>query len=348
MPLSDPFKKSPRKEPAGDEPFGSSELQKKRHGAALEFLNVLQRNFLSPDGKGHAGTVLSAAAWLAGTSLYRSLNDKGDPAPGTVMLSNEVNKAWPQLMNLFMYYCQRNGITLKPDQLVLQTPDEHKPQIEIRQIQEKLQDQYNAIMKKHDLDYLDGARAGVIICSIIFHYHCTRARDIDPEVAAGIVSMGILEGAKTAPPPVKPESSSMPASNYSAQNNQLAELLKSIAQNSTDGSGARLVLGEGLTPMQEALRDGGRYILVHPEVSNQLKQNNIDPFLVYEAALRMEIASRIPRIDFVGVNVNELLQSWNGKPEEQAPIPVRQALWLQRNANQFGYEKSGNSWTLKP
>jgi hypothetical protein len=344
MPLSDLFKKSPRKEPAGDDPFGSSELQKKRHDAALEFLNILQRNFLSPDGKGHAGTVLSAAAWLAGTSLYRSLNYKGDPAPGTVMLSNEVNKVWPQLMNLFMYYCQRNGIALQPDQLVLQIPDEHKPQIEIRQIQEKLQDQYNAIMKKHDLDYLDGARAGVIICSIIFHYHCTRARDIDPEVAAGIVSMGILEGAKTAPPPLKPESSSTSAS----QNNQPADLLKSIAQNSTDGSGARLVLGEGMTPMQEALHNGGRYILVHPEVSNQLKQNNIDPFLVYEAALYTEIASSIPRIDFAGVNVDELLQSWSGKPEEQAPIHVRQALWLQRNANQFGYEKSGNSWTLKP
>jgi len=162
------------------------------------------------------------------------------------------------------------------------------------------------------------------------------------------VSMGILEGAKTAPPPLKPESSSTPASNNSAQNNQLAELLKRIAQNSTDGSGARLVLGEGMTPMQEALRNGGRYILVHPEVSNQLKQNNIDPFLVYEAAMRMEIASRIPRIDFVGVNVDELLLNSSGKPEEQAPIPVRQALWLQRNANQFGYEKSGNSWTLKP
>ena len=344
MPLSDLFKKSSGKEPAGDDPFGSPELQKKRHDAALEFLNILQRNFLSPDGKGHAGTVLSAAAWLAGTSLYRSLNYKGDPAPGTVMLSNEVNKAWPQLMNLFIYYCQRNGITLQPDQLVLQTPDEHKPQIEIRKIQEKLQDQYNAIMKKHDLDYLDGARAGVIICSIILQYHCTRARDIAPEVAAGIVSMGILEGAKTAPPPLKPESSSTPAS----QNNQPADLLKSIAQNSTDGSGARLVLGEGMTPMQEALHNGGRYILVHPEVSNQLKQNNIDPFLVYEAALCMEIASRIPRIDFIGVDVDELSRTWSGKSEEQAPIHIRQALWLQRNANQFGYEKSGNSWTLKP
>lgn len=343
MPLSDLFKKSTRKEPAGDDPFGSPELQKKRHDAALEFLNILQRNFLSPDGKGHAGTVLSAAAWLAGTSLYRSLNYKGDPAPGTVMLSDEVNKAWPQLMNLFIYYCHRNGITLQPDRLVLQTPAEHKPQIEIRQIQEKLQDRYNAIMKKHDLDYLDGARAGVIICSIIFQYHCTRARDIDPGVAAGIVSMGILEAAKIVPPSLKPESSSTPAS----QNNQLADLLKSIAQNSTDGSGARLVLGEGMTPMQEALHNGGRYILVHPEVSNQLKQNNIDPFLVYEAALRMEIASRIPRIEFIGVNVDELFRTWSGKSEEQAPIHIRQALWLQRNANQFGYEKSGNSWELK-
>ncbi|RPJ25165.1 MAG: hypothetical protein EHM33_15485 [Chloroflexi bacterium] len=347
MSLFNLFKKSPKREPARDDPFGSPELQKRRHAAAMEFLSILQANFFSPDGKVHAGTALAAAAWLAGTSLYRSLNYKHEPAPGTVVLSKEVNEEGSKLLNLFMYYCQRNGIALKPDQLVLKTPDEHRPQMEILQVQEKFQDQYNAIMKKHGLDYLDGAKAGIIVCSIIFQYQCTRARDIDPTIAAGIVSMGIVTGAKTTPPPLKSESSATPVSGDQGQNNQFADILRSIAQNSIDGSGARLVLGEGMTPMQEALSQGGKYILVHPEVVNQLKQNNIDPFLVYEAAMRIEITSKIPQIDFIGANVDELLQAWSGKPEEQAPIHVRQALWLQKNAGGLGYEKSGNSWKLK-
>ncbi|MGB8983501.1 MAG: hypothetical protein WCC12_16655, partial [Anaerolineales bacterium] len=170
---------------------------------------------------------------------------------------------------------------------------------------------------------------------------------IDPYVATGIIAMGVVEGAKTAPPPLRQESPAAVASGGDVQNNQFAGIVKSIAQNSIDGQGSRLVLGEGMAPMQESLRSGGRYILVHPEVVNQLKQNNIDPFLVYEAAMQMETASKIPQIEFVGANVDTLLQTWTGKPEDQAPIHVRQVLWLQRNASRLGYEKSGNSWKLK-
>src|SRR5688572_22396317 len=129
MLLSNLFKKSPKKAPVKDNPFGPPELQKRRYNAAMEFLRVIEVNFPPSNGKAHAGTILSAAAWLAGTSLYRSLNYKQDPAPGTVILSNEVNEQWPKLMDLFLYYCERNGIRLKPGQLALKTPDEHKSQM---------------------------------------------------------------------------------------------------------------------------------------------------------------------------------------------------------------------------
>ena len=76
----------------------------------MEFGGVLHANFLSADGKGHAGTILSAAAWLAGTSLYRSLGYKQNPAPGTIMLSNEVDEEWPILLNIFLLYCRQYEI----------------------------------------------------------------------------------------------------------------------------------------------------------------------------------------------------------------------------------------------
>jgi len=334
MPLSDLFKKSPKKEPAKDDPFGSPELQKKRYDAAMEFAGVIQENFLSSEGKAHAGTVLAVAAWLAGTSLYRSLNYKHNPAPGIVMLSNEVNEQWPKLMNLFMYYLERNGTHLRPDQLILNPADQDKPQMEILQVQEKFQDRYNEIMKKHDLDYLDGARAGMIVCSIIFQYHCTRVKDIDPSAAAGIVSMGIVTGAKTSPPPLKP---------YGMKSDDPIAVDKAKPYKQ---SVSRLVLGEHDAAIQNALDNGGTFIDINPEVLRTLQQNNIDPYLVYEKAMLLQIEAKIPKIDFVHVNVDELFDEWNLKSPTDAPIHIRLMLWLKNNAKTYGYEQSENSWVL--
>ena len=188
---------------AKDDSLFAPEAQKKRYEAAMEFAGVLQQRFLSPDGQTHAGTVLSTAARLAGTSLYRSLNYQDKIDPGVVVLSNEVNEAWPQLLNLFAFYCKQNGIDVMSKPLVTEFPEKDKPRLEVSEVQQEFQDRYDEIMKKHGLDYLNGARAGMVVCSIIFQYHCTVAKDIDPYVATGIVAMGVVEGAKTAPPPLK-------------------------------------------------------------------------------------------------------------------------------------------------
>jgi hypothetical protein len=187
-----------------DDPFGSPEVQKKRYDAAQEFLRVLQDHLLSSGG--HAGTILSVAAWMAGTSLYRSMNYRHNPEPGHIMLSEEINDAWPGLINLFLYDCKRSGIELNPSRWVTNIPEEHQSHLDILHAQEKFQDTYNAIMRKHGLDYLDGARAGMILCSIVFQVHCIRAKDLDRNVAAGIISMGVVEGAKTVPMPLKNKS----------------------------------------------------------------------------------------------------------------------------------------------
>ena len=131
------------------------------------------------------------------------------------------------------------------------------------------------------------------------------------------------------------------------KNDQFSDLLKGIAQNSVDGNGNRLVLGEGMTPMSEALKNGGKYILVHPEVIKKLEENGIDGFLVYEAALKMELASNIPQIDFISGNATELIRKAQGKPARQVSIHIRQLLWLNDNAGSYGYRQDGNSWKLK-
>lgn len=187
MPLSDPLEKL-----------------KKARTAAIELIPILRTKLAARDGSIHAGTILSAAAWLTGTSLYRSFHFKDDLPAGTTIKSNEVNEEWESLMNLFeQLNFQKANIPV--GHLILSAladGDTHKPRVEMTYVQKDLQDQYNAVMKKHGFNYLDAARAGVVLCSVLFQYHSTTLKEIDAYVAAGIVAQRIIEAAKTVPPPL--------------------------------------------------------------------------------------------------------------------------------------------------
>jgi len=350
MPLFDFFKKSNKKQQEGTEQSEkdmllSPEMQKKRYDAAMDFINFFQEKTPLLHGRPHAPTVISAAARLAGTSLFRAINNK-NVNPGVVVLSDEVNQAYPQLLNLFAYYCKQNGIDVMAKPVVTEFSEQDKPLMELAQVQEAYQDEYNKIMKKHGLDYLEGARAGMIVSSIVFNYHCIKNKDIDPYVATGLVAQGVIEGAKSSPQPLNSKNGNESASKGKDEN-QVAGLLKTVASSSISGSGTRLIVGEGMTVMKEALTNRGKYLMVNPGVLSKLEEGNIDSFLVYETALRMELESKIAQIDFIGGNVDELAQEWSGKPQDQAPTYVRQLLWLNENAERYGYQRSGNGWNLK-
>ena len=287
----------------------------------MEFVNELQEKIPLVGGKPHAGTVLAIAARIAGTNLYRAMNYKHDVEPGTVVLSEEVNQAWPQLMNQFAFYCKQNGVDVMSKPPVTEFPQKDKPLMTVEQVQLEYQDQYDAIMKKHELDYLNAARAGMVVSSIVFQFHCTRAKDIDPHVGAGIVAMGVVEGAKTAPPPLgTPNTVALPKKNN-----------------------ARLVLGEDEVAAKEARENGGIFIQLPAAIMKTLQTGNM-AYAIYEKALVNQIEAKIPRIDFVEVNVDELFNEWKAKPENQIPIYIRLVIWLKKNASVHGYEQNGNSW----
>jgi hypothetical protein len=308
--------------PFMNEAMRSPELQKKRYEAALEFLTAFEERMPLVNGKPHAGTVLAVVARLGGTSLYRSLNSGKDVTPGVVVLSEEADRIWPQLMNLFASYCKQRGIDVTAKPMVTQFPEKDTPLLTVDQVLQEYQDQYYEVMKKHGLDYMNAARAGMIVCSIIFEYH-NKSKDIDPYVAAGIVAMGIVEGAKTAPPPL------------------------GAAPKSGMKKMSRLVLGEPEAAREEALATGAIYIELNPEVQKVLQQKQIDPYLVYEQGVRKQMEEKIVRIDFVKSDVDALFEAWRSKPQAQAPIHVRLIFWLKNNANTYGYEQIGNSWVLK-
>ena len=149
------------------------EKLKKGREAALEFLPILKAKLASPDGSLHAGTMLSTAAWLVGTSLHRSFEFKEENPPGTVIKSDEVNREWESLMVLLEEYnFQRRDIPV--GRLMLTA---------------------RAVMKKHGSDHLDRARTGIVLCSILIQQYNT-VRIIDPYAAAGIVAQRVLEAAR--------------------------------------------------------------------------------------------------------------------------------------------------------
>jgi hypothetical protein len=331
MPLSDLFKKSPKKKPtqsAETDDLLSPKMQKKRYDAAMEFVQLFQEKTPLVGGKPHAGTVLSIAARLAGTSLFRSIH-KEEYTPGTVILSEEANVAYPKLLNLFAFYCKQNGIDVMSKAPVTTFAENDRPKMELAEIQDEYQDQYDAIMQKHGLDYLNGAQAGMIVSSIVFQYHCMKNKDIDPFVATGISAMGVVEGAKTAPPPLGSKGSRSGRTEKKEKNNN------------------RLILGEQSVVIRETADNGGVHIVLNPGVLQTLQQSGIDPYIIHEKGMKKEIDAKIPRIDFVQADVDALFNEWKGKPLEQAPIHVRLIFWLKDNAASHGYEQNGNSWLLK-
>ena len=169
--------------------------------AALEFLSIMKASLAASDGSLHAGTMLCAAAWLTGTSLYRSFRFKGESAPGTIIQSNEINMTWEGLIYLLEQY-NFHKADIPVGQLILTAmaaPDLPHPDVEMPYVQQALQRNYNAVMKKHGFGYLDGARVGIVLCSILIRQYCA-AGIIEAEPAAGMVAEKILQAAKTIPP----------------------------------------------------------------------------------------------------------------------------------------------------
>lgn len=201
MLFSDFFKKT-RTEPervSAASPALPDHLHKARE-AAMEVLALLK----APGGSTDAATMLCAAAWLSGTSLYRSFGFRDDSLSVTTTHANEIQTTWQGLMQLLKQYTfQKSDIPVS--RLIvagMSDSDFHTPKMGRLDVQRRLQAQYNRVMKKYGFGYLEGARVGILLCSMLIQqYHA--ACIVDSETAAGIVAERVLEAARTVPPPLE-------------------------------------------------------------------------------------------------------------------------------------------------
>jgi hypothetical protein len=163
---------------------------------ALELLSLLHSKLVTSDGSLHAATMLSAAAWLTGMSLNQSFPCENNSLPGTMVASQAVSREWENLVYLLeTYNFQRADIPVGHVVLsAMGRPQFFKPQVEMSYVQSELQEQYNHVMKKHGLNSLEGARVGILLCSMLIQQYNTEGI-IGPDAATGIVAQGVFEAA---------------------------------------------------------------------------------------------------------------------------------------------------------
>ncbi len=171
------------------------EIAKRRQAAADSVVTMLEQQY-EAIFQSHAATVLRAAAWLAGTSLYRSLDNeaKGSPLPETAS-----DQEGLKLLKVFMLLVDKNGIQLKPEEYASSIPPEEEPRVNMMQVQQQFEGRYHEIMQQHGFDLLEGARTGAVACARMVKLHCLNRKDVQPNIAASTVSIGFVEGSKMVP-----------------------------------------------------------------------------------------------------------------------------------------------------
>lgn len=167
------------------------------HAAAQEFLSLLNIKFVAPDGTPHAATVLSAASWVTGASLYRSLQHKKSLLPHRTISPQDVNREWELLVyQLEQYVFPKADIPV--GHIVLAAMAAHhffKPQVDMTDVQGELQEQFNKIVKQHGLDAPNSMQVGILLCSLLIQQY-SRAGAIDADAATGVVAQEIFQAAR--------------------------------------------------------------------------------------------------------------------------------------------------------
>jgi hypothetical protein len=178
------------------------EIARRRKAAANEVEALLEEQYDSAFGS-HAASVLHAAAWLAGNSLRRSFGTDGSAAPQTAPRGDGAAEEL-KLMKAFIFLVDKYGIKVKPEDYAAEIPPEQRTRLSPQEIEAKFGRRYDELMQHHGFDYADAARTGAVVCARLVKLHCANRTDLEPQVAASIVSRGFVEGAQDSQtPPVE-------------------------------------------------------------------------------------------------------------------------------------------------
>jgi hypothetical protein len=175
-------------------------LDKAQMDAAREFANAAQAT-LAVEGRVHPPTMVSAAARMAGTYLFRSFDlDLPGLMPGQVVLSPGATEQSSVLIQVAAGILQRLGIKVDDGAAQRIAESQRSVRLEFLQTQRKLEPMFEPIQARHGLVYPNAAHAAAVATALLIN-HCSKA--LDPSIAFGIAVFGFIEGSKTAPDPVR-------------------------------------------------------------------------------------------------------------------------------------------------
>jgi hypothetical protein len=169
-------------------------------GIAKEFAQASVAT-LTTDGSLHPGTVIAATARMAGTYLFRSFRlDLPGVEPGQAVLSLQANERAPVLIRIAAAIVDTFSIHLDSTKAGEPIDQKHEPRLSFLETQRLLEPVYRPIKDRGGLSDYDAARAAVVAAAMLIP-HC--AKVLEPNMAFRILSLGIVEGSKSAPDPVE-------------------------------------------------------------------------------------------------------------------------------------------------
>ncbi len=128
-----------------------------------------------------------------------------------------------------------------------------------------------------------------------------------------------------------------------AHSDEGARLIKALAEQSTRGSGSRVVIGkwvEGGGYIAEAQKHGGIYFETAEGVWDALGKDPELAWAVNEQFLRNQLEAGVSRIELVEETIERVLRD----PTRSKSFTAREIRFLLQEAANYGYELIGNSW----
>jgi hypothetical protein len=165
-----------------------------------EIANLIERQIGTEHGV-YLETAIACAAYLAGTSLIRTLNiPLRTLEPGTPVFSSLADKRGPELVAILAEVLRAEGVNVPENEIVMAIPPEHLPQKDLLDVQRELEDGFIEILARHSFDKRDGARAATVCAA----YYIKDGRTVlDPRIGMGIAVNAFVKSLKTVPLPLQ-------------------------------------------------------------------------------------------------------------------------------------------------
>jgi hypothetical protein len=164
--------------------------------AAAEFTQTVISRLATKKGI-HAETAISAASRMAGTFALRSCGlPIAQLAPGTPLLGSVFDGQGQKVLRSVDEALASMAVVLDPKELDYNLPHEHRPRMNLREVQSLLDEPFRAIADKYQLSAEESAHAAAVSTADLIK-KCSKV--LNTHLGYTIAAYGLVEASKTVP-----------------------------------------------------------------------------------------------------------------------------------------------------